>query len=61
VSDVVKTGIVALSRKLPKGPASRPYEVYMEIDLGPGGYARAPARKAKSAIKDILRRKHRKG
>jgi hypothetical protein len=34
-----------------------PFAVYATIDLGPGGCAVAPARKAKQAIRAIVRRK----
>ena len=37
-----------------------PYSIYRELDLGEGGYAVAPARAAKSAIGDIIRRKHKR-
>jgi hypothetical protein len=60
VSQVIKTGIVAVSRRLSRGPGVGAYEIYDQLDLGRGGYARAPARKAKQAIQDILRRKHRR-
>lgn len=33
----------------------RPYEVFQRLDLGEGGHARAPARHAKRAIREILR------
>ena len=33
---------------------ANPYEIYAHIDLGPGGYARAPARQAKRHIKTLL-------
>jgi hypothetical protein len=38
----------------------KPYDVYRELDLGPGGYSIAPAREAKSAIAEAIRRKHKR-
>ena len=35
-----------------------PYDVFQELDLGPGGDAAAPARSAKDAVADVIRRKH---
>jgi hypothetical protein len=57
-SEVMKRGVVALSDRLVRKAIVRPFDVYQKLDLGPGGYARAPARKAKGALKAILQRKH---
>ena len=35
-----------------------PYEVFRRLDLGPGGYARAAACDAKSALRAAIARKH---
>ena len=59
VSAVLKHGVVAAREALRSQPAVNPFEVYRSIDLGPGGYARAPARRAKTAVREILRRKRR--
>jgi hypothetical protein len=41
-------------------PAARsPHELLCALDLGPGGYARAPAKDAKAAAKKAILRKHR--
>ena len=58
VSAVLKRGLVVVSTEIANGLASKPYEVYRRLDLGPGGYAIAPARNAKSAVRDAIRRKH---
>jgi hypothetical protein len=60
VSAVLKRGLAALLDSLRERSASRPYDVYQSLELGPGGYARGRARDAKRALGDILRRKHRK-
>jgi hypothetical protein len=57
-SDVLKKGVMALARKLAANATSRPFDIYRTIDLGSGGYARAPARKAKQAIRTVIRAKH---
>ena len=36
----------------------KPYAIFRQLDLGAGGYALAPARDAKSAIAEVMRRKH---
>ena len=57
VSTVLKRGLVALREAMRKSTAQQPYRVYEQLDLGPGGYARAPARRAKQSIRAVLERK----
>lgn len=58
-SAVVKRGLMAL-REHPVDEPSRPsaYELYKQFDLGPGGYAIAPAADSRKAVREALRRKH---
>jgi hypothetical protein len=56
VSLALKRGIRALRSGLAATTSSSPFEIYETIDLGPGGYAKASARNAKSAVIDVLRR-----
>lgn len=58
VSGVLKRGLVALRSTLPEGAGARPYALYETLDLGVGGTARAPARRAKQGIRELLKRKH---
>ena len=37
-----------------------PFAIYRKLNLGKGGYAIEPARHAKSAVKDAIRRKHKR-
>jgi hypothetical protein len=60
VSAILKRGLVALRESMRQGTTQHPYRVYEQLDLGPGGYARAPARKAKQAIRAVLARKRAK-
>ena len=59
-SQTLKAGLAALDERLRAegGGRARPWDVYRDLDLGPGGYARAPARQAKRAVARIVRRKH---
>ena len=57
-SEVLQRGVVALAKGLRRKPPSHPFEIYRKLDLGPGGYARAPARQAKAALDGLIRRKH---
>lgn len=59
VSQTLKAGLAALHQAHQAQAGTYPYEVYRTLDLGPGGYARAPARQAKRAVRDLLRRKAR--
>jgi predicted RNase H-like HicB family nuclease len=34
-----------------------PYEIYEELDLGPGGYAVAPSTEIRQGVQDAIRRK----
>lgn len=60
-SAALKQGLVALSDAVDaEGPSESPFEIYRKLDLGPGGYSAASARGAKSAIRELLRRKARR-
>ena len=54
VSAALKRGLLTARDALRAQGAASPFEIYKSIDLGPGGYARAPARRAKAAIRSIL-------
>ena len=58
ISEVVKRGLAAYETQALPQTSRRPYDIYRELDLGPGGDATAPAREAKSAVADAIRRKH---
>ena len=57
VSGALKHGLVAARDALRGESSVTPFDVYRTIDLGPGGYAHAPARQAKRALRALLRRK----
>lgn len=59
ISEVLKEGLTALEIQARQRAKRKPYDIYCELDLGEGGYARAPAAQAKSALADVIRRKHR--
>jgi hypothetical protein len=58
ISEVLKRGLAAYETQALAETSRRPYDIYRALDLGPGGYAAAPARDAKSAVSDAIRRKH---
>jgi hypothetical protein len=60
VSTALKRGLLAVRDGLRAAHAANPYEIYAGIDLGPGGYARAPARQAKRHIKTLIESRRRR-
>ena len=58
VSEVLRRGIEAYADSVSE--AASPYEVFRHLDLGPGGYAAAPARRAKQAATNAIRDKYRR-
>lgn len=59
ISQVLKEGLIAFEIQALQQAKRKPYDIYRELDLGEGGYARAPAGQANSALAGIIRRKHR--
>jgi negative regulator of replication initiation len=60
ISEVLKRGLMAYKQQAQDAPAqTAPYELFRRLDLGPGGYARSPAKDAKSAVRAAIARKHR--
>ncbi len=58
ISEVLKHGLSAYETDILEQVPRKPYEIFRQLDLGAGGYAIAPARDAKSAITEVIRRKH---
>lgn len=57
ISEVLKRGLRAYAAAENESPAEHPYEIYRRLDLGPGGYAVAPAAHAKTAVEQAIRKK----
>ena len=58
ISEVLKRGLQAYAALVPKvTSAETPYEIFSRLDLGPGGYAIAPAKNAKKAAAEAIRKK----
>lgn len=55
VSGALKRGLEAAYRQLRERGGQDPYEIFSRLDLGPGGSARAPGRKAKQSIAALAR------
>ena len=60
ISEALKRGLRALQREVRRQADRRPYDVYQVLDLGPGGYAMAPSTEVKRAVREALKKKHRR-
>ncbi len=58
ISAVLKEGLLALRDQRQAG-AVRAYDVYQQLDLGPGGYALAPSTETRRGVQEALRRRRR--
>jgi hypothetical protein len=58
ISEVLKRGLRALQAHVRHTPERTPYEIYSELDLGPGGYAIASSSDTRDGVRLALRRKH---
>ena len=58
ISKLLKHGALDYRSKALEETARKPYEIFRQLDLGSGGYARVPAKSAKTAVGDIIRKKH---
>ena len=59
ISEVLKRGLEAYAASIHDEMTETPYEVYRRLDLGAGGDAVAPAKHAKTAVTETIRKKHR--
>lgn len=55
--EVLKRGLLAVLERVRKRPARLPYDVYQELDLGPGGYAIASSEDTRGGVHAALKRK----
>jgi hypothetical protein len=58
ISGVLKRGLQLLRERLKESPRKSAYEIYKDLDLGPGGYATAPSTDSRRGVKEAIRRKH---
>lgn len=57
ISAVFKQGLLALRDRLAEQPKRPAFEIYEELDLGPGGYSVAPSTTTREGVRDAIRRK----
>ena len=59
ISAVLRQGLFALRDQRRQG-TPRAYDVYRELDLGPGGEALAPSTATRRGVEEALRRRRRR-
>ena len=57
ISALLKQGLLALKDQVGQQPERTAYEIYEELDLGPGGYAIAPSTETRRGVREAIRRK----
>ena len=60
ISGALKKGLFVLHREIDQHTHRAPYDVYQELDLGPGGYAIAPSTQTREGVRKALQKKHRR-
>ena len=57
ISEALKQGLQSLRRQVRDEAERRPYDVFRQLDLGPGGYAIAPSTETRRGVAAALRKK----
>lgn len=57
ISEALKQGLRTLRERVGREPGRTPYDVYRQLDLGPGGYAVAPSTRTRKGVESAIRRK----
>jgi hypothetical protein len=57
ISEALKRGLRSLREQVRQGMSRAPYDIYRQLDLGPGGYAIASSTETKRAVRNALKKK----
>ena len=57
ISEALKQGLRSLQEQVRREAGRTPYDVYQELDLGPGGYAVTPSTETRRGVRHALKRK----
>jgi hypothetical protein len=57
ISGAFKRGLLLLRDDLAQQAQRTPYDIYAELDLGPGGYATAPSTDTRRGVQEAIKRK----
>ena len=57
ISEVLKRGVQAVRDVVTSRPQQLPYDIYRQLDLGPGGYAVGSSADTRAAVQRAVKRK----
>ncbi len=58
ISEAFKAGLRSLQHQLKDAePGRSSYDIYRELDLGPGGYAIGPSTDSRAAVRNLLKKR----
>ena len=57
ISEALKQGLQSLRHRVREQSARTPYDIYQQLDLGPGGYSVAPSTETRRGVVAALRKK----
>lgn len=60
ISEALKQGLQSLRQRVREESGRTPYDIYQQLDLGPGGYAVAPSTETRRGVVAALRKKLRR-
>ena len=60
ISEALKQGLQSLRQRVGEESQRTPYDLYRQLDLGPGGYASAPSTDTRRGMAAALRKKRRR-
>jgi hypothetical protein len=60
ISEALKRGLRSLQERVKDDMARTPYDIYHELDHGPGGSAIAPSSETKRAVRAAIKKKLRR-
>jgi hypothetical protein len=60
ISEALKQGLQSLKQRVGEESTRRPYDLFQQLDLGPGGYAVAPSTDTRRGVVTALRKKLRR-
>lgn len=57
ISEALKQGLQSLKQRVGEESRRSPYDIYQQLDLGPGGYASVPSTEVRRGVAAALRKK----
>ena len=57
ISEALKQGLQSLRQRVSEESGRRPYDLYQQLELGPGGYAVAPSTDTRRGVVTAIRKK----